>query len=116
MPAAPTSPRQFPLLGPGTLLPFTIYKVLPSALTETLLGYQPVGINPMTCPAPEDSSAIKATAFVPPSVTYSVCSSGDNARLLGFAPFGKLPFPRNAGGAVTLNSARTRSFSVEITA
>ena len=35
-------------LGPGTLFPFTTYKVLPSALRLRLLGYHPVGTRPFT--------------------------------------------------------------------
>src|SRR5439155_797554 len=103
---------QLPVFGPGTLLPFTTYRVLPSLLTLTLFGYQAVGIRPTTCPDPDGCSATTAMAFVPPLVTERARSSGDNARLLGFAPFGELPLPRTAGGAVTLKVAITRSLSV----
>src|SRR5215471_7740509 len=82
----------------------------------TLFGYHGVGMRPTTLPAAPASNVTTATAFVPPSLTYRVRSSGDRARLFGLAPFGILFVPRRANGAVTPKVARTRLVSVAITA
>src|SRR5262245_41286580 len=102
-----TSPRQFPGLGPGTLLPFTANKNFLSELTLTLFGYQPVGINPLNLPEPAVPIVTTAMALRPPSLTKSVRSSGDKARLLGFAPFGSRLFWAIEAGAQTLKVDRT---------
>src|SRR5271155_4687635 len=53
-------------LGPALDFIFTTYKVLPSALTVTELGYHPVGMRPSSCC---EATSMTATAFSPPSVT-----------------------------------------------
>src|SRR5580704_6160628 len=52
-------------LGPAFDFMFTTNNVLPSALTVTELGYQPVGMRPSNC---SDATSMTATAFSPPSV------------------------------------------------
>src|SRR6516162_4007829 len=56
---------------------------MPSLLTETEVGYQPVGMRPLTC---LEARFTTATAFSNPSVTYNVFSSGLRAAELGFEP------------------------------
>ena len=49
----------------------------------TAVGYQPVGMYPDTAPT---ARLTTATAFMSPSETYSVPSSGESARPVGVAP------------------------------
>src|ERR1700674_1679470 len=62
----PGQSERYSRLGPALDFMLTTYKVLPSALTVTELGYHPVGMRPSTC---RDATSITATAFSPPSVT-----------------------------------------------
>src|SRR5271169_145659 len=62
----PGQSDRYSRLGPAFDFMFTTYKVLPSALTVTELGYHPVGMRPSSC---WDFTSMTATAFSPPSVT-----------------------------------------------
>ena len=57
--------------GPALLLPFTTYSRLPSRLTLTEFGYQPVGIRPATAAVAlgRRATAITASELLPPLVT-----------------------------------------------
>src|SRR5207245_4939381 len=93
---------------PSGLLPFTTYSQPPSPLTLTELGYQPVGIKPATRPV-SLSSLTTAKAFVPPSVTYRVRSSGESAKAFGLLPLKPRGFRNMSLGAVTGNCEISRS-------
>src|SRR5271165_2527137 len=94
--------RQFSGFAASTLLPFTTYRVEPSGLMLTELGYQPVGIRPVTTGC-FPVRLMTATALVPPSVTYAVRSSGERATLLGLLPLGTVcPLPSTPAGALAL--------------
>src|ERR1022692_3265557 len=62
---APQSLR-YSRFGPALDFMLTTNNRLPSALTDTELGYHPVGIRPSTCC---EATSMTATAFSPPSVT-----------------------------------------------
>src|SRR5262245_52543989 len=91
-----------PGFGPGILLPLITYNMRPLALTDTEFGYQPVGIRPATFRFRRFTTA---TAFSPPSVTYSHRSSGLNASELGFAPLYGLPSRRREIVAITCSAS-----------
>src|SRR5208282_5088050 len=61
----PGQSARYSRLGPALDFMFTTYNVLPSALTVTELGYQPVGMRPSNC---WEATSMTATAFSPPSV------------------------------------------------
>src|SRR5208282_236140 len=63
--AVPGQSTRYSRLGPALDFMFTTNSVLPSALTVTELGYQPVGMRPSSfC----EATSMTATAFSPPSV------------------------------------------------
>src|SRR5580704_572806 len=120
-------PRGF---GPAFDLPLTTIRSRPPRPSATALGYQPVGISPITLvfagsftassssalPPPSLSSSslrtsspscITATALRPPLVTNSVCSSGESARLFGLAPRNPAGFAKIDAGAAAGISAKT---------
>src|ERR1022692_1964280 len=53
-------------LGPALDFMLTTNSRVPSALTETELGYHPVGMRPSSC---WEATSMTATAFSPPRVT-----------------------------------------------
>src|SRR5262249_6422028 len=111
--APPQSRGQCPGFGPGGLFPFTTKRRLPSRLTATDSGYQPVGTRPTTrLLAP---SATTDTAFVPPFVTNRVFSSGESARKFGALPLRRPSRTSGAGAATGISSTRA-FFAVSITA
>jgi len=59
------------------------YSRVPSALSVTELGYQPVGICPMIWP---DATSITPTAFSPASVVYKTVPFALRAREFGLEP------------------------------
>src|SRR5208282_6117485 len=62
---SPGQSTRYSRFGPALDFMFTTYNVLPSALTVTELGYQPVGMRPSNC---WEATSMTATAFSPPSV------------------------------------------------
>src|SRR5262245_11533950 len=70
-------------LGPVLLMNVQTYSRAPSALTETEVGYHPVGMRPA---ARLPTRSITATAFSNPNVTYRVFSSGLRAAEFGLEP------------------------------
>ena len=69
-------------------LPLPISTRLPSGVTVTTVGYQPVGMNPVTLLCPRSVMATTATLLLSASATYNSWPSGDNARELGVLPTG----------------------------
>src|SRR5262245_28851972 len=67
-----------PGFGPVTLLPFTMYIHLPSALSVMSCGSYAVGIKPATLFALPPRSGITAIEFDPLLTAYSVLPSGDS--------------------------------------
>src|SRR3984957_19296456 len=124
--------RQPPGFGPAFDLPLTTIRSRPSRPSATALGYQPVGMSPITavfagnCTASSSSAVppfggagsssslrtsrpncITATALRPPLVTNSVCPSGESARLFGLAPRNPAGFAKMDAGAAAGISAKT---------
>src|SRR5436309_10690308 len=69
-------------------LPLATSRCLPSGVTRTLVGYQPTGMKPSERLLPGVLTSKTATRLLSALATKSVCSSGDNARLLGVEPGG----------------------------
>src|SRR5271155_1005948 len=80
---SPGQSARYSRLGPALDFMFTTNNRLPSALTDTELGYQPVGIRPSNRP---NVTSMTATAFSPPRVAYSQRPSGLTASELGLEP------------------------------
>src|SRR5215475_5547372 len=60
----------------------------PRALNATPVGYQPVGINPATRPAPGFDTSTTATLLLSAFATSSLLPSGESASALGVDPGG----------------------------
>src|SRR5262245_18635921 len=71
-------------------LPTPISKYLPSGVTATAVGYQPVGINPLTTDRFGISTSTTATQLLSALATYSVWPSGAMASASGVLPSGAL--------------------------
>src|SRR5271156_6130024 len=69
-------------------LPLATSRRLPSGVTRTEVGYQPVGIKPSDRLRPGTRTSNTATVLTLALATNNVFSSGDSARLLGVAPGG----------------------------
>src|SRR3954452_19680262 len=94
-------------LGPAPeALALVTTRRLPSGVTDTAVGYQAVGMKPMTSRASTSTTAI---AFSPANATYSAWPSGLTPRPIGLEPFGPL------GTSVTSTVAATLSVVVSIT-
>src|SRR4051812_40763683 len=89
-----SAPPVKPGRGPSRLapeeppLPLATHSVLPSRLTRTLVGYQPVGRNPSVLLAPIFATLKTATSLVLAFVTNRMDSSGVSASELGVLPGG----------------------------
>src|SRR4029078_12141933 len=76
-------------LGKGVKpLPLVTSNFLPSGLTRTEVGYHPVGMKPRDRLLPGLLTSNTATVLLSALAINSVCSSGDNVRLLGVDPGG----------------------------
>src|ERR1700744_2391420 len=70
-------------------LPLAMSSRLPSSVTRTQVGYQPLGIKPRLRPWPGLETSNTAMALIFALATYKVFSSGESVRLFGVAPFGE---------------------------
>src|SRR4051794_21390202 len=69
-------------------LPTPTSRVFPSGLTATAVGYQPVGMNPLTADLRGASTSMTATQLLSALATYRVSPSGLRARASGVLPSG----------------------------
>src|SRR5262245_14874965 len=69
-------------------LPTPTSRFLPSGVTATAVGYQPVGMNPLTADRRGASTSITATQLLSALATKSVSPSGERARASGVLPSG----------------------------
>src|SRR5215469_3613161 len=91
---------------------------LPSALKLSELGYQPVGMSPLTWLRRGSAfNRMTETSFIQPLVTYNCFSSAERVRLLVLLPRNRdFHLGKSPSGAVTEISASTRFDAVSITA
>src|SRR5262249_31187623 len=87
---------------------FETYSVLPSRLTASAAGHQPVGMWPRTLP-----SRTTATAFRPASATYSVLLSGESANATGCTPRSRLSAPVSGESAMRATCSPFRKTATE---
>ena len=84
----------FPGCGPAGFafdalpLPFAISSLLPSGVSRTEVGYQPVGMKPIDRLWPRTLTSQTATVLIFALAMNSVRPSGESARLLGVEPEG----------------------------
>ena len=71
-------------------LPTPISSVFPSGVTATAVGYQPVGMNPLTWLRPAAAMSITATQLLSALATKSVLPSGATISASGVLPSGAL--------------------------
>ena len=71
-------------------LPTPIKSCLPSGLTATAVGYQPVGMNPLTWLRLGVAMSMTATSLLSALATKSVLPSGATASASGVLPSGAL--------------------------
>ena len=80
-------------------LPTPTSRLLPSGVTATAVGYQPVGMKPFTWLRDGAAMSMTATQLLSALATKSVLPSGATARASGVAPSG-------AGGRGPCGSSR----------
>src|SRR5215813_12347524 len=95
-----------------TPLPLATSKRLPSGVTRTEVGYQPVGMKPSERLLPGRLISNTATIFTFALATNRNRSSGDNARLLGVEPGGE--FGKSAAQIVSIFLPVAASSSVTV--
>src|SRR5689334_15716549 len=69
-------------------LPTPTSRLFPSGVTATAVGYQPVGMKPLSALLPGAATSMTATQLLSALATYSVAPSGDNASASGVLPSG----------------------------
>src|SRR5215208_647208 len=69
-------------------LPTPTSRFIPSGVTATAVGYQPVGMNPLTADFRASSTSMTATQLLSAFATYSVLPSGLRASASGVLPSG----------------------------